>query len=133
MICEKSNVISSDGAVGLDWSRRDLETIFQSQLMLSEQQRQKLFDAILNSRYGNLHRLIKNQITEEEYLGIVRNQVLVDVQGSDILYQIFTGNVLQRKKGDEAPFFEFIQRVCSASRKQDSSDVKIKPGCGGFG
>lgn len=131
--CEEANVISSDGAVGLDWSRRDLEFFFQSLSFLSRGQIHKLVDAVLSSRYCNLYRLIQNQITEEEYLGIVRNQILVDVQGSDILYQIFTCNVLQREKGEEAPFFEFIQRVCSSSRNQDGSAVKIKPGCGGFG
>ena len=125
-------MIDSEGAVGLDWSRGDLEKVFQSQCFLSQQERHDLFDVVLSSRYCNLYRLIKDQITEEDYLAIVRNQILVDVQGSDILYQIFTCNVLQRKKGDEAPFFEFIQRVCSVSR-QGGSDVKIKPGCGGFG
>ena len=37
--------------------------------------------------------------------------------------------------GEEAPFFEFIQRVCS-ERNADSSDgcpKPLKPGCGGFG
>mmetsp|Transcript_60091 Transcript_60091/g.173994 ORF Transcript_60091/g.173994 Transcript_60091/m.173994 type:complete len:251 (-) Transcript_60091:454-1206(-) len=110
-----------------------LKKFFNPRLFLSQEQRQKLFEAILSSRYCNLYRLIEDQIAEEEYLAIVRNQILVDVQGSDILYQIFTCNVLQRAKGDEAPFFEFIQRVCSASRKRDGSDIKIKPGCGGFG
>jgi hypothetical protein len=51
---------------------------------------------------------------------------LVDIQGEDLLYQIFTSNILQRRAGEEAPFFEFIQRVCS-------SCTAIKPGCGGFG
>lgn len=41
----------------------------------------------------------------------VRNKILVDVQGEDLLYQIFTSNILQRKAGQEAPFLEFIQRV----------------------
>ena len=45
-------------------------------------------------------------------MAIVRNQILVDVQGEDLLFQIFTSNVLQRDAGDEALFFEFIQRVC---------------------
>ena len=38
--------------------------------------------------------------------------------------------VLQREAGQEAPFFEFIQRVCHAS---SNDDAKIPPGCGGFG
>jgi hypothetical protein len=80
---------------------------------------------ILSSRYRNLLGLLGDTISEEVYMGIVRNQILVDVQGGDLLYQIFTSNVLQRNQGEEAPFLEFIQRVCSKN--------VIKPGCGGFG
>merc|ERR1711998_55146 len=72
--------------------------------------------------------------SEETYMKIVRNKILVDIQGQDILFQIFTSCVLQRKKGEEAPFLEFIQRVCS--EKIDPVTKKplpIRPGCGGFG
>lgn len=31
------------------------------------------------------------------YLGIVRNKILIDLQGDDVLMQIFTSNVLQRQ------------------------------------
>ena len=81
--------------------------------------------AILGSRYRNLRSLLGDTVSETEYLGIVRNQILVDIQGDDLLYQIFTSNILQNNSGEEAPFLEFIQRVCS-------KDV-VKPGCGGFG
>ena len=65
---------------------------------------------------------------------IVRNKVLVDIQGGDLLYQIFTSNILQRKAGEEAPFLEFIQRVCLIEKKNEDGSCKpIKPGCGGFG
>jgi hypothetical protein len=66
-------------------------------------------------------------------VSIVKNQILVDVQGEDLLFQIFTSNILQRKSGDEAPFFEFIQRVCSECIGPDGCPRKVKPGCGGFG
>lgn len=66
-------------------------------------------------------------------MGIVRNEILVDVQGDDVLYQIFTSNILQRKPGEEAPFLEFIQRVCSECQIENECPVQIKPGCGGFG
>ena len=55
------------------------------------------------------------------------------LQGEDLLFQIFTSNMLQRAPGDEAPFFEFIQRVCSEYKCPDGCEVKLKPGCGGFG
>ena len=57
----------------------------------------------------------------------------MDVQGEDLLFQIFTCNVLQRDAGDEAPFFEFIQRVCSERAGPDGRPRRVKPGCGGFG
>jgi hypothetical protein len=87
--------------------------------------RDVILTIISSSRYRNLYSLLGDTVSEEEYLGIVRNQILVDIQGEDLLYQIFTSNVLQRNAGEEAPFFEFIQRVCSKN--------VIKPGCGGFG
>lgn len=43
---------------------------------------------------------------------IVRNKILIDVQGGDILLQIFTCKILHRDAQQEAPFLEFIQRVC---------------------
>ncbi len=104
--------------------------------------------------------LIKDHLSEDSYVAIVRNQILVDVQvsglvavapthmciplaidrpltshsqGEDLLFQIFTSNILQRKCGDESPFFEFIQRVCSNCIGADGCPKKPKPGCGGFG
>lgn len=59
--------------------------------------------------------------------------MLPSLQGEDLLFQIFTSNILQRNIGDEAPFFEFIQRVCSECVGPDGCPKKIKPGCGGFG
>lgn len=76
--------------------------------------------------------LLGDILTEETYLSIVRNQILVDVQGSDLLFQIFTCNILQRNSGDEAPFLEFIQRVC-ARCTDDGCPIGMKAGCGGFG
>ena len=66
-------------------------------------------------------------------MAIVRNQILLDVQGEDLLFQIFTSNVLQRDAGDEALFFEFIQRVCLEHAGPDGRPRRVKPGCGGFG
>lgn len=57
----------------------------------------------------------------------------MDVQGEDLLFQIFTSNILQRNSNEEAPFFEFIQRVCSECLGPDGCAKELKPGCGGFG
>ena len=45
--------------------------------------------------------------------------------------QIFTSSILQAKPGTEAPFLEFIQRLCAKPKAGASAD--IRPGCGGFG
>jgi 4-hydroxyphenylpyruvate dioxygenase-like putative hemolysin len=63
----------------------------------------------------------------------VRNKILIDVQGEDVLMQIFTSVVLQRAPGEEAPFLEFIQRVCACAADGEESCEPIRPGCGGFG
>ena len=60
------------------------------------------------------------------YVALVRERILVDVQGDDVLLQIFSRPVLSQEEGGDAPFLEFIQRVCS------TRDLP-RPGCGGFG
>lgn len=100
----------------------------------TDAQKQELTETIKRGRFNNLHKLLGDSLTEETYLKIVANKILVDVQGGDILYQIFTQNIMQRAAGEEAPFLEFIQRVCSETR-DGACEIKkpIKPGCGGFG
>ncbi|GBG32026.1 4-hydroxyphenylpyruvate dioxygenase [Hondaea fermentalgiana] len=88
---------------------------------------------VKKARYSNIYKLLRDHFSEETYLQIVRNKILVDIQAGDVLFQIFTCNVLQRDTSDEAPFFEFIQRVCSEKCLPDGTCAPIKPGCGGFG
>jgi len=90
-------------------------------------------DHVLRGRYNNLYDLLGAHCSEEMYLKIVENKILVDIQGEDMLMQIFTSQVLQRKAGEEAPFLEFIQRVCSECLGEDGKPKPIRPGCGGFG
>lgn len=85
-----------------------------------------LAETIALSRYHNVHGMLGDRFSEATYVGWVRERVLVDVQGDDVLLQIFTRPILQASSAEEAPFLEFIQRVCSAK------DV-LRPGCGGFG
>ena len=86
------------------------------------------------SCYVNLWKLMGDQLPEATYLSIVRNKILIDVQGEDVLMQIFTSVVLQREPGTEAPFLEFIQRVCAqCSDGTEETCAPIRPGCGGFG
>ena len=41
--------------------------------------------------------------------------------------------MLQREPGTEAPFLEFIQRVCAQCSDGAQTCEPIRPGCGGFG
>ena len=131
-------MISEDGAVDLTLSCEEILDSLEKAIPDSFEdfhgKKDAVVEAILFSRYKNLYTLLRHHVSEATYLGIVRNQILVDVQGEDVLYQIFTCNILQREAGDEAPFFEFIQRVCSECKtNEDGCPAKIKPGCGGFG
>jgi hypothetical protein len=129
---QTANLLSKDGALDLSATLQDVEVALDvgmtSEAYREEYQAKRSYvvATILRSRYRNLYSLLRDNVSENTYLGIVRNQILVDIQDEDLLYQIFTSNILQRRAGEEAPFFEFIQRVCS-------SCAAIKPGCGGFG
>ena len=133
--CELNGVISG-GAIDLDLTRTQLSEFLDSNSDLSSlleyhEKREVILDVVLRSRYVNLYNLLGDRLDSVVYMSIVRNQILVDLQGEDLLFQIFTSNILQRNTGDEAPFFEFIQRVCACSGKHQAAE--IKPGCGGFG
>lgn len=133
--CERSGIIS-EGAVDLDLTRTQLREYLDSNSELSafdeyQEKKERILDVVLRSRYVNLYNLLQDRLDSDVYLSIVRNQILVDLQGEDLLFQIFTSNILQRNAGDEAPFFEFIQRVCACPEKDKA--VEMKPGCGGFG
>merc|ERR1711920_1125465 len=88
----------------------------------------KVAEVVSRSRYVNIHTLLKDKLDTETYMLIVRNGILVDIQDADILFQIFSKDILQRNPDDEAPFIETIQRVCAQKPGE-----QIKPGCGGFG
>ncbi|KAK3253593.1 hypothetical protein CYMTET_37162 [Cymbomonas tetramitiformis] len=94
---------------------------------------ESIVTAVRRARYNNLYSLLGDNFSEESYLKIVRNHILVDIQAGDILFQIFTATVLQREPGLEAPFLEFIQRVCSEKKGPDGKSCPLRPGCGGFG
>jgi hypothetical protein len=86
--CIKSGVTSKDGAVDLELSRLDISDRLGKQMTgelakAFDSQMDAVVDAILFSRYANLYSLLRHHVTEETYLGIVRNQILVDVQVRD--------------------------------------------------
>jgi hypothetical protein len=131
--CISTGIVTPDGAVDLEITPveliRKLDYAIPSEMVTEYKSQQEIIvDVIMRSRYVNLQKLLGDTMDDEKYLSLVRNQILVDVQGDDLLLQIFTSNILQRAEGEEAPFFEYIERVCS-----DSSNTAIRSGCGGFG
>jgi hypothetical protein len=92
-ICEEKQITSADGAVDLTMTKRDIAAILDTSInetAVSGLKEDVILDAILSSRYANLHSLLINHVSEETYLGIVRNQILVDVQGEDVSFTRYT-------------------------------------------
>jgi hypothetical protein len=132
--CLDNEIVSSDGAVDLDITYEAISSILDHELsdcpMKEEYASTKvdIVDAVLTSRYSNLYSLLRNHVSESTYLDLVKNKILCDVQGQDVLYQIFTCKILFKEAADEAPFFEFIQRVCSECESEDGCPTKVKAG-----
>ena len=104
--CEVKGIIS-DGAIDIDLTRTQLCEHLDSNSELTSldeynEKKDRILDFILRSRYINLYKLLGNRLESDVYMAIVRNQILVDLQGEDLLFQIFTSNILQRTAGDEA-------------------------------
>jgi len=123
-----AGIADGTGAVALDAAREKVAAALPKDVDTS------VAEHVLRARYSNMYALLRDQVGEATYMKIVRNNILVDVQGEDLLFQIFTDKVLQRAPGEEAPFLEFIQRVCSEKADPVSGQPRpMKPGCGGFG
>jgi len=135
----KKGLVSVSGITDLDISPEIVKKALSGSFEVSADEKQynenesAIIECVLKSRYINLYKLLRDHLSSETYVQIVRNKVLVDIQGNDILFQIFTSNILQRKANEESPFLEFIQRVCSERKDSCGKSVAIRPGCGGFG
>uniref|UniRef100_A0A7S4L101 4-hydroxyphenylpyruvate dioxygenase n=1 Tax=Paramoeba aestuarina TaxID=180227 RepID=A0A7S4L101_9EUKA len=128
---QKANVV---GVVDMEITKEDVLALDVGEFANELKEKGDAVSAcVLKSRYIQLWRLLRDHVDEETYLEIVRNKILVDIQGNDILYQIFTSNILNEKSGDESPFLEFIERVCSQKCDKDGNAAQVRPGCGGFG
>jgi 4-hydroxyphenylpyruvate dioxygenase-like putative hemolysin len=128
---QEASIVSSVGVVGIDTNAESVRSALDATAAFSHAD--ALVPVILRARYNNIYKLIGDGLPESTYLDIVRNNILIDVQGKDMLCQIFTSNVLQRALGDEAPFLEFIQRICYEGNDSHGQPVPMRPGCGGFG
>lgn len=133
----QAKLVSLTGIVPVNITDAQTEAVFATLTSESKDcvvaNKEKVLAAVRKGIYCNMWGLLKDNFSEETYLSIVRNKVLVDIQGADVLFQIFTAPVLQQKPADEAPFLEFIQRVCSEAKDVNGNARAIKPGCGGFG
>lgn len=129
---EKSGLMDSAGVVTIDISDTQINEALAGMAGVAEKV-DELVTVIKRSRFINLIKLLGDSFSDNTYLEIVKNKILIDIQENDVLYQIFTANVLQDEAGEEAPFLEFIQRVCSERKGKDGKPLPIRPGCGGFG
>jgi len=124
----KAGIVNSEDIIDFDVTRERLQQALPAGVGGN------VIDMVLRARYRNLYALLRDHISDEIYLKIVRNNILIDVQGDDLLMQIFTATVLMRNPGEEAPFIELIQRICSEKIDPSTGKPKpLKPGCGGFG
>ncbi len=84
-ICISEQILHADFSVDVALSRKDIANILDTKvpsLHMEEYSSKKedVVSTILHSRYVNLYNLLRDHLTEESYLGIVKNQILVDVQ-----------------------------------------------------
>jgi len=131
---EAGSLVSKTGIVDLDITSEKVTELGRAvDTAVFDAHAETIIRTVLRARYINMYKFLGDHIGERAYLKIVRNKVLVDIQGQDVLYQIFTSCILQREAGQEAPFLEFIQRVCSEQCDAAGNCKPIKAGCGGFG
>merc|ERR1712080_357475 len=132
----KAKYVAEDGIVSLEITNDNIASIASSLEGFQEEFNKHLTQiqvAVKRGIYNNLYRLLENKLDDTEYLKVVKNKILVDIQGRDILYQIFSSCVMQRTHGAEAPFLETIQRICGDYKDKKGNSLPIKAGCGGFG
>jgi hypothetical protein len=132
-----AGLVDKMGAVSLDVKDGEIESALAGMAGVAAH-KAAIVASCKRGRYNNMYALLGDSLSEEQFIQIVRNKVLVDLQAGDILFQIFTSCVTQREPGTEAPFLEFIQRVCGGAKKGMADGIPapirpIRPGCGGFG
>ena len=109
--CESTDICSDDGAIDLDMKKEKVVDKLEgcSELTSNDafaKNKSSIIEAVMHARYCNMYMLLGDHMSEETYISIVRNKILVDVQGQDLLFQRFTSNILQNSPGDESPFLE---------------------------
>lgn len=126
---KEASLVSYVGCVNFDVTDEHITNAVAS-VSGVEAHTESIIQVVKQARYNTLYRLLQDNLSEEEYLRIVKNQVLVDIQGRDVLFQIFTKSILQ-DASEECPFIEFIERRCLGASSEEAEFST--PGCGGFG
>lgn len=86
-VLENSGIVAPDGAVSLDATKGSVTEILDNEFGeddMYQEKKDEIIDAVLESRYKNLYSLLGENVSEDTYLGIVRNKILCDVQGDDM-------------------------------------------------
>jgi hypothetical protein len=87
-----AGLVDGAGALSLDADAAELEDALAdgspAYAAASAPTREMVQAVLRRSRYVNLWPLLGEQLDEGEYLRLVRNQILIDVQGEDVLMQV---------------------------------------------
>ena len=92
-ILERHGVIDRHGICDLNVSEEQIRDAISKCKSFKIGDDSNIVKTVKRSRYVNLYKLLRDRLSESKYMEIVRNKILVDIQGKDVLYQIFTGNV----------------------------------------
>ena len=84
-ICVSERILQDDFSVDLEMPNDTIKCILDSNIPSAYWQeysckKDGVVETILHSRYVNLYNLLRDHLSEDSYIGIVRNQILVDVQ-----------------------------------------------------
>ena len=105
---KEKEIVDVIGIVGLDATAEMVKAALPAGVPGS------VLEFVLRSRYRNLCPLLRDQVNEDVYMRMVRINILVDVQGEDLLMRTFTSKVLSG-----APNVEVRVEVLGEGREAD--------------
>ena len=84
-IAVSTGLVDDAGIVKLDLAAGSVAASIRSNLpALSESVLLAAAQVVERARYSNLYSLLRDHLNEEQYIEVVRNQILVDIQGGAI-------------------------------------------------
>ena len=106
--CEALGVINEAGAVDLNLASGDVaERLVKTKRAddVSESDFAEIVKTVMFSRYSNMYSLLGGHMSEQTYVAIVRNKILVDVQGEvSERSELVTTSVQTRIRASTNPF-----------------------------